>query len=97
MWKDTLRKEKKWNTHREMNPSGMTPEELANAKTRLRREEEDRQARLRRERYRKLSPEEKAKHDASLKEKQEELRARLRDKPLKEAQDKARASLKDKK
>tara|TARA_R110002073_G_C9400453_1_gene574558 strand:+ start:900 stop:1079 length:180 start_codon:yes stop_codon:yes gene_type:complete len=47
----------------------MTPEELFRAKERLQRE-----------RYMKLSPEEKAKYDASLKEKQEELRARLKDK-----------------
>lgn len=82
MWKDDLKKRK-----------AMTPEELANAKKRLRREEGDRQARLGRERYMKLSPEEKAKWDASLKEKQEELRARLRDEYLREEQKKARNRL----
>lgn len=86
MWKDALKKRE-----------AMTPEELANAKKRLRREEQDRQARLSRERYRKLSPKEKAKYDAALKEAQDKARASLRDKPLKEAQERARASLKDKK
>jgi hypothetical protein len=69
MWKDALKKRK-----------AMTPEELANAKEKLRREEGKAKARRTRERYMKLSPEEKAKHDASLKEAQERARARLKDK-----------------
>ena len=69
MWKDALKKRK-----------GMTPEELADAKERLRIAEAKAKAKQTKERYMKLSPEEKAKYDASLKEKQEELRARLKDK-----------------
>jgi len=69
MWKDALKKRK-----------GMTREELANAKERLRREKGSKETRRQIERYMKLSPEEKAKHDAALKEAQERARARLKDK-----------------
>ena len=69
MWKDALKKRK-----------AMTREELADAKERLRIAEAKASIKRTRERYMKLSPEEKAKHDAALKEAQERARARLKDK-----------------